>query len=105
MSASLFSRYRLIAVQLKAKWKGLRDMFRVEYKRIPRDDSGELIMEPYEFASKWIYYKPLLFLGKAKPYFQIVNLLYISISSRLKSVEVKILGSCFTIALKYITNK
>lgn len=47
-------------------------MFRVEYKRIPRDDSGELIMEPYEFASKWIYYKPLLFLGKA--YFKVVNL-------------------------------
>lgn len=81
MSASLFSRYRLlyIAVQLKAKWKGLRDMFRVEYKRIPRDDSGELIMEPYEFASKWIYYKPLLFLGKTKRYIsQIVNVLKVN---------------------------
>lgn len=48
---------------LKAKWKGLRDMFRVEIKRIPRNDAGDLIIQPHEFESKWTHYRSLLFLG------------------------------------------
>lgn len=47
---------------LKTKWKGLRDNFRVEYKRIPRAPTGELLTPPQLFESKWICYKPLLFL-------------------------------------------
>lgn len=49
---------------LKAKWKGLRDMFRVEIKRIPRNDAGDHIIQPHEFDSKWTHYRSLLFLGK-----------------------------------------
>lgn len=49
---------------LKAKWKGLRDMFRVEIKRIPRSEAGERQMQPHEFESKWVHYRSLLFLGK-----------------------------------------
>lgn len=53
---------------LKAKWKGLRDMFRVEIKRIPRNDAGEPIIQPHEFDSKWTHYRSLLFLGTFKQF-------------------------------------
>lgn len=53
---------RLVPV-LKAKWKGLRDMFRVEIKRIPRNDAGDPLIQPEDFESKWTHYRSLLFLG------------------------------------------
>jgi BESS motif/Alcohol dehydrogenase transcription factor Myb/SANT-like len=50
---------------LKAKWKGLRDNYRVEFKRIPRDEvTGEMLVPPEEFDSKWAHYKPLCFLAE-----------------------------------------
>lgn len=49
--------------QLKSKWKGLRDMFRVEIKRIPRNEAGEFVIQPHEYESKWTHYRSLLFLG------------------------------------------
>lgn len=49
---------------LKAKWKGLRDNFRVEYKRIPRSENGVFLVDPSAFESKWTYYNALLFLSK-----------------------------------------
>lgn len=58
------SRNHIAVPILKAKWKGLRDMFRVEIKRIPRSASGETMVEPHEYESKWTHYKSLLFLGK-----------------------------------------
>ncbi|KAM7358052.1 uncharacterized protein ACRADG_003155 isoform 1-T2 [Cochliomyia hominivorax] len=58
----LSAEHKLPKVVLKAKWKGLRDNFRVEYKRIPRSDSGEFLVEPATFESKWIHYYALLFL-------------------------------------------
>ncbi|XP_055322120.1 uncharacterized protein LOC129578069 [Sitodiplosis mosellana] len=48
---------------LKAKWKGLRDMFRVEIKRIPRNDAGDPLIQPEDFESKWTHYRSLLFLA------------------------------------------
>lgn len=48
---------------LKAKWKGLRDNFRVEFKRIPRDENGMFMIPPEEHQSKWTHYKSLLFLS------------------------------------------
>lgn len=38
-------------------------MFRVEIKRIPRNDAGDLLIQPHEFESKWTHYRSLLFLG------------------------------------------
>lgn len=38
-------------------------MFRVEIKRIPRNEAGENLIEPHEYESKWSHYKSLLFLG------------------------------------------
>ncbi|XP_075164676.1 CTP synthase isoform X2 [Haematobia irritans] len=58
----LSSEHKLPKVVLKAKWKGLRDNFRVEYKRIPRSDNGDFLVEPATFESKWIHYYALLFL-------------------------------------------
>ncbi|XP_013105233.1 uncharacterized protein LOC106085505 isoform X2 [Stomoxys calcitrans] len=58
----LSAEHKLPKVVLKAKWKGLRDNFRVEYKRIPRSDSGDFLVEPATFESKWIHYYALLFL-------------------------------------------
>lgn len=55
-----------IVAKLKAKWKGLRDMFRVELKRIPRDDAGEYEVDPAEYKSRWVHYQSLLFLGMYK---------------------------------------
>lgn len=49
---------------LKAKWKGLRDNFRVEFKRIPRTENDELAMDAVDFDSKWTFYKNLLFLSE-----------------------------------------
>lgn len=39
-------------------------MFRVEIKRIPRNEAGELIIQPHEYESKWTHYRSLLFLGR-----------------------------------------
>lgn len=50
-------------IVLKAKWKGLRDNFRVEYKRIPRADNGDFMVDPATFESKWLHYYALLFLS------------------------------------------
>uniref|UniRef100_A0A1A9UM12 MADF domain-containing protein n=1 Tax=Glossina austeni TaxID=7395 RepID=A0A1A9UM12_GLOAU len=58
----LSTEHNLPKVVLKAKWKGLRDNFRVEYKRIPRSENGEFLVEPATFESKWIHYYALLFL-------------------------------------------
>lgn len=49
---------------LKAKWKGLRDNFRVEFKRIPRNENDELLIDAADFDSKWTFYKNLLFLSE-----------------------------------------
>lgn len=38
-------------------------MFRVEIKRIPRNEAGEFVIQPHEYASKWTHYRSLLFLG------------------------------------------
>jgi len=51
-------------IVLKAKWKGLRDNFRVEYKRIPRADNGDFMLDPATFESKWLHYYALLFLSE-----------------------------------------
>lgn len=51
-------------IVLKAKWKGLRDNFRVEYKRIPRADNGDFLVDPATFESKWLHYYALLFLSE-----------------------------------------
>ncbi|KAG4066244.1 hypothetical protein HA402_000468 [Bradysia odoriphaga] len=56
--------HKLPMVTLKAKWKGLRDNFRVEFKRIPRDEHDEMLIEPHEYQSKWVHYKSLLFLSE-----------------------------------------
>lgn len=61
-SVACFHFIRLVPV-MKAKWKGLRDMFRVEIKRIPRNDAGDPLIQPHEFESKWTHYRSLLFLG------------------------------------------
>ncbi|XP_055855946.1 uncharacterized protein LOC129919124 [Episyrphus balteatus] len=62
MWEELSSIHQLPKVVLKAKWKGLRDNFRVEYKRIPRGDNGDFLIQPAEHESKWIHYYALLFL-------------------------------------------
>ncbi|XP_030571028.1 uncharacterized protein LOC115770069 isoform X2 [Drosophila novamexicana] len=54
--------HKLPKIVLKAKWKGLRDNFRVEYKRIPRADNGDFLVDPATFESKWLHYYALLFL-------------------------------------------
>ncbi|XP_022211368.1 uncharacterized protein LOC111066799 isoform X2 [Drosophila obscura] len=54
--------HKLAKIVLKAKWKGLRDNFRVEYKRIPRADNGDFLVDPATFESKWLHYYALLFL-------------------------------------------
>ncbi|XP_068141869.1 uncharacterized protein Ctps isoform X2 [Drosophila tropicalis] len=54
--------HKLPKIVLKAKWKGLRDNFRVEYKRIPRADNGDFLVDPSVFESKWLHYYALLFL-------------------------------------------
>ncbi|CAO1323103.1 unnamed protein product [Diamesa hyperborea] len=56
---------------LKAKWKCLRDNFRIQWKMIPRDENDDLLISPEEFTgTKWQYYKHLIFLagnmGKAR---------------------------------------
>lgn len=49
---------------IKAKWKGLRDNFRIQWKMIPRDEHDQLLINPEEFTgTKWQYYRPLLFLA------------------------------------------
>ncbi|CRL03465.1 CLUMA_CG016298, isoform A [Clunio marinus] len=49
---------------IKAKWKGLRDNFRIQWKMIPRDENDQLLVSPEEFTgTKWQYYRPLLFLA------------------------------------------
>ena len=49
---------------IKAKWKGLRDNFRIQWKMIPRDENDQLLVSPEEFSgTKWQYYRPLLFLA------------------------------------------
>lgn len=49
---------------IKAKWKGLRDNFRIQWKMIPRDENDQLLVSPEDFAgTKWQYYRPLLFLA------------------------------------------
>lgn len=50
---------------LKAKWKGLRDNFRVEFKRLPRDAAGELLINPEDHDTKWLHFKALIFLSKS----------------------------------------
>uniref|UniRef100_A0A336M0U7 CSON009703 protein n=1 Tax=Culicoides sonorensis TaxID=179676 RepID=A0A336M0U7_CULSO len=47
---------------LKTRWKSLRDNFRIEFKRIPRDALGNCLISPNLHKSKWAYYKQLLFL-------------------------------------------
>ena len=48
---------------MKAKWKGLRDNFRVEFKKVPRNEiTGELLQPADDFESKWAHYKSLTFL-------------------------------------------
>lgn len=47
---------------LKTRWKSLRDNFRIEFKRIPRDSAGNCLISPNLHKSKWAYYKSLLFL-------------------------------------------
>ncbi|KAM8709394.1 hypothetical protein ACLKA7_016234 [Drosophila subpalustris] len=54
--------HKLPKIVLKAKWKGLRDNFRVEYKRIPRAENGDFLVDPATFESKWLHYYALLFL-------------------------------------------
>ncbi|XP_017844215.1 uncharacterized protein LOC108600900 isoform X2 [Drosophila busckii] len=58
----LSNTHKLPKIVLKAKWKGLRDNFRVEYKRIPRADNGDFLVDPATFESKWLHYYALLFL-------------------------------------------
>ncbi|XP_070494784.1 uncharacterized protein [Chironomus tepperi] len=49
---------------IKAKWKGLRDNFRIQWKMIPRNENDELMIAPEDFTgTKWQYYRPLLFLA------------------------------------------
>lgn len=49
---------------IKAKWKGLRDNFRIQWKMIPRDENDSLLVSPEDFSgTKWQYYRPLLFLA------------------------------------------
>ena len=60
---------------MKAKWKCLRDNFRIQWKMIPRDENDDLLIAPEEFTgTKWQYYKHLLFLagnmGKTRTYNQ-----------------------------------
>jgi CTP synthase len=39
---------------IKAKWKGLRDNFRIQWKMIPRDDNDCLLVPAEEFTgTKW----------------------------------------------------
>lgn len=39
---------------IKAKWKGLRDNFRIQWKMIPRNENDELMIAPEDFAgTKW----------------------------------------------------
>lgn len=53
----LFSTEKII----KAKWKGLRDNFRIQWKMIPRNEHDELMIAPEDFAgTKW-YKKSFLF--------------------------------------------
>lgn len=63
-SLLLISANALPEIVLKAKWKGLRDNFRVEYKRIPRADNGDFLVDPATFESKWLHYYALLFLSE-----------------------------------------
>lgn len=49
---------------IKAKWKGLRDNFRIQWKMIPRDENDQLLVSAEDFSgTKWQYYRPLLFLA------------------------------------------
>ncbi|KAG5677216.1 hypothetical protein PVAND_006992 [Polypedilum vanderplanki] len=49
---------------IKAKWKGLRDNFRIQWKMIPRNENDDLMVAPEDFTgTKWQYYRPLLFLA------------------------------------------
>lgn len=51
--------------QLKQKWKNLRDNFRIELKRIPRDGSQLLTAASIEaHQSKWKWFKLMSFLRK-----------------------------------------
>lgn len=39
---------------IKAKWKGLRDNFRIQWKMIPRNENDELMIAPEDFnGTKW----------------------------------------------------
>lgn len=45
---------------IKAKWKGLRDNFRIQWKMIPRNENDELMIAPEDFTgTKWQYYRPV----------------------------------------------
>lgn len=56
--------FRFAEKIIKAKWKGLRDNFRIQWKMIPRDESDQLLVSPEDFSgTKWQYYRPLLFLA------------------------------------------
>ncbi|XP_055384119.1 uncharacterized protein LOC129613857 [Condylostylus longicornis] len=54
--------HKLPAKLLKAKWKGLRDNFRVEFKRIPRNSDGQLAFQPECHQAKWNHFLALQFL-------------------------------------------
>lgn len=59
-----FLRFVFAEKIIKAKWKGLRDNFRIQWKMIPRDENDQLLVSPEEFSgTKWQYYRPLLFLA------------------------------------------
>ncbi|XP_059617237.1 uncharacterized protein LOC132262114 [Phlebotomus argentipes] len=48
---------------LKTKWKTLRDTFRVEMKKIPKDANGEYTIPPTSYHSQWVHYKQMSFLA------------------------------------------
>lgn len=52
----LYEHYFLSSTEkiIKAKWKGLRDNFRIQWKMIPRNEHDELMIAPEDFAgTKW----------------------------------------------------
>lgn len=51
-------------LQLKQKWKGLRDAFRIEMKRIPKNAYGQFIVSLEDHATKWKWFKLMTFLSK-----------------------------------------
>ena len=55
-----------IVNSIQRHWQCLRDKFCAEYKKIPRDVEGDLLMQVEDFNSKWPYYRQSLFLGKKK---------------------------------------